>query len=127
VVILTNADDAHLGALCDKALALAAPVIEARRAAQPRPPADPAWARYVGTYVSTEGRDSGIAIVNGRLAWYDPAAGEPAKSAIYLDPAGPDRFRFAAGLLVGEIAVFETDPGGAVLGMRAGGNFDRKK
>jgi CubicO group peptidase (beta-lactamase class C family) len=125
VVVLANADDAAPTRLAERALALLAPAV-ASATAQPPPAPDPSWAAYVGTY-SFEGRDSTIGIVGGRLAWFDPAARDPAATRIYLDPAGPDTFRFASGGLVGETVTFETDRSGRVVSLRAGGNVDWKK
>ena len=108
------------------ALALLAPAIAAAIPAPPTPVADPAWQKYVGLYSSEHG-GSAIVIVNGRLAWQDPAAGDPAKSRIYLDPAGPDRFRFTAGPLIGEDLVFDLDAQGKVTRLTAGGDHDSRK
>ncbi len=119
VVILTNADDGAPTRLVDRALALPAPVVDAGR---PAPPIDPSWQRYVGTFVHKEGSNA-FALVDGRLAWVDPGAAEPARTRIFLDPAGPDRFRFASGGLIGEIVTFQTDPAGRVIGVQAGGTL----
>ena len=54
-------------------------------------------------------------------------AGDPAKSRIYLDPHGPDRFRFTAGPLIGEDLVFELDAEGKILRLKAGGDYDWRK
>lgn len=123
VVVLTNADEAGPNRLADRAMALLAPAVAK---AAPTLVPDPGWSKYVGTY-SFEGRDSAIAIVEGRLAWQDPSAADPAKTRIFLEPAGPDRFRFTSGGLVGEIATFETDASGHVRRMVAGGGYDWKK
>jgi CubicO group peptidase (beta-lactamase class C family) len=125
IVVLANGDDAHPTVLEERGFTLFAAAIKAAAAAKPSP--DPAWQRYIGTYVSTEGGESGIAIVDGRLAWVDPSAADPTKTAIPLDPAGPNRFRFTSGGLIGEIAEFETDAAGQVTGLLAGGTLDRRK
>ena len=126
VAVLANADDAHPGRLVENAFALFGAGILHERATRPVPVADPAWQRYLGTYVDADGGESGVAIVDGRLAWVEPGAAEPARTAIFLDPAGAGRFRFASGGLMGETAVFETDAAGRVTGLRAGGTLDRK-
>jgi hypothetical protein len=126
IVVLTNADEGGPTKLADQALALLAPAIAAAIPAPPTPVADPAWQKYVGLYSSEHG-GSAIVIVNGRLAWQDPAAGDPAKSRIYLDPAGPDRFRFTAGPLIGEDLVFDLDAQGKVTRLTAGGDHDSRK
>ncbi len=128
VVVLTNADEGGPTRIADQALALLAPAIAAATPAPPMPVADPAWQKYVGTYSSQHGgTGSAIVIANGRLAWQDPGAGDPAKSRIYLDPDGPDRFRFTAGPLIGEDLVFELDAEGKIVRLKAGGDYDWRK
>jgi CubicO group peptidase (beta-lactamase class C family) len=126
VVVLTNADEGGIARLIDQTMALFAPAIAAATPPAPVSVPDPAWSRYVGTY-SFEHRDSAIAIVDGRLVWLDPAAADPLKTKIQLDPAGPGRFRFASGGLMGEILSFETDAAGKVIRLRAGGEYDWRK
>jgi D-alanyl-D-alanine carboxypeptidase len=124
MAILTNADDASPTRIIDRAMATLAPAL-ATASPPPAPPQpDPAWQEFTGTYVSSEGRDSAVAIVEGRLAWVDPA--DPHVHT-FLDPAGPDRFRFASGNLVGEILTFERDAAGHVAAMSAAGATDRRK
>jgi CubicO group peptidase (beta-lactamase class C family) len=119
IVILTNADDATPIRLIDQVMGALTPAVTAP------PVPDPAWQAYVGTYVSDDHHSSAIAITGGRLAWLDPA--EPVKSRIYLDPAGPGRFRFASGALVGEIVSFSRDDTGRVIAMTAAGTTDRRQ
>jgi D-alanyl-D-alanine carboxypeptidase len=126
VVILSNADEGGPTRLADQALALLGPAIAAATPPAPVLVADPAWQKYVGLY-SFENRDRAIVIANGRLAWQDPHAADPTKTRIYLDPAGPDAFRFTAGVLIGEVVTFETDAGGKVVRMKAGGSYDWRK
>ncbi|MGB8839914.1 MAG: hypothetical protein WCC64_02485, partial [Aliidongia sp.] len=87
----------------------------------PAPRADPAWQAYLGTY-GTGGRDASIIIAEGRLAWQDSAG-----ARIYLDPAGPDRFKWASGSLIGEMVIFERDPSGRVTRMLEGGYWDARR
>jgi len=117
VVVLANADDASPTRLADRAFALAAPAFEPAPTAAT---ADPSWQRYVGTYVFGDGINH-FALVDGRLAWVDPTAPDPAKSRIPLEPAGPDRFRFTAGGLIGETVTFEADSTGRIVRLHAGG------
>jgi hypothetical protein len=86
-----------------------------------QPPADPAWQAYVGSY-GTGGRDAAIIIADGRLAWQDSGG-----TRIYLDPAGPDRFKWAAGSLIGEPVIFERDASGRVTRMLEGGYWDARQ
>lgn len=125
VVVLTNADENGPGHLIDRAIALLAPAMAAAAPTAPGAP-DPAWTKYVGTY-RNEGRDSAIALIEGRLAWIDPQAPDPVRTRIFLEPAGPDRFRFTAGALIGETLLFETDNSGRVVSMRAAGATDWKQ
>jgi CubicO group peptidase (beta-lactamase class C family) len=124
IVVLTNADDATPTRLIDQVMGVLAPAVTAATA-PPQPVPDPAWQAYVGTYISDDHHSSAIAIMGGRLAWLDPA--EPVKSRIYLDPAGPGRFRFASGALVGEIVSFSRDDTGRVIAMTAAGTTDRRQ
>ncbi|HVJ53677.1 MAG TPA: serine hydrolase domain-containing protein [Aliidongia sp.] len=126
VIVLTNADEGGPTRLADQALALLAPAIAEALPAPPVPAADPAWQKYIGLYSSEHG-GSAIVIVNGRLAWQDPGAADPARNRIYLEPHGTDRFRFLSGALVGEDLVFETDADGKVIRLKAGGDYDWRK
>jgi D-alanyl-D-alanine carboxypeptidase len=126
VVVLTNADENGAGRLADRALDLLGPAIAAATPPAAAPVAELGWADYVGTYTADH-RDSAIVIANGRLAWQDPSAAEPAKTRIYLDPAGKDRFKWASGHLVGEVVVFERDAAGKVTRMVEGGYYDVRK
>jgi len=120
VVVLTNADENGPGKIADRALDLLGPAIAAATPPPPAATADPAWQDYVGTY-GADHRDCAIVIANGRLAWQDPAASDPARTRIYLDPVGPDRFKWAGGNLKGELVVFERDAAGKVTRMLEGG------
>jgi len=126
VVVLTNADENGAGRIADRALDLAGPALAAATPPPPAPVPDPAWTDYVGTYTA-EHRDSAIVIANGRLAWQDPAAADPARTRIYLDPVARDRFKWASGHLVGEVVVFERDPAGKVTRMVEGGYYDVRR
>ena len=126
VAVLVNADENGPGHIADRALDLLGPAFAASAPLPPQPVADPAWQDYVGTY-GAEHRDCAIVIANGRLAWQDPAAAEPAKTRIYLEPAGKDRFKWAAGHLVGEPVVFERGPDGKVTRMVEGGYYDVRR
>jgi D-alanyl-D-alanine carboxypeptidase len=121
VVVLTNADENGPGKLADRALDLAAAALAAATPPLAPPPADPAWQAYVGTY-GTDRRNAAIIIVDGRLAWQDSTG-----TRIYLVPAGPDRFKWASGSLIGEPVIFERDPSGRVTRMLEGGYWDARR
>jgi CubicO group peptidase (beta-lactamase class C family) len=125
VVVLINADENGPTRFVDQAFAaLAGPVAAALNS--PPPVADPAWQRFVGRYVN-EGRESEIVLADGRLAWQDPTAADPARTRVPLEPAGGNVFKFMAGSLVGERLTFDLDPAGRVVSMHAAGNTDLKK
>lgn len=126
VAVLINADENGPGHLADRALALLGPAIAAATPTAPQPVADPAWQDYVGTY-SADHRDCAILITNGRLAWQDPSAADPAQTRIYLEPAGKDRFKWTGGRLIGEVIVFERDAAGKVTRMVEGGYYDVRR
>jgi len=126
VVVLTNADENGPGKIADRALDLLGPAVAAATPPPPAPVADPAWQDYVGTY-GADHRDCAILVANGRLAWQDPSAADPARTRIYLDPAGKDRFKWAGGHLVGELVVFERDAAGKVTRMLEGGYYDVRR
>lgn len=126
VAVLINADENGPGHLADRALALLGPAIAATTPPPPQPVADPAWQDYVGTY-SADHRDCAIVIANGRLAWQDSEAADPAQTRIYLEPAGKDRFKWTGGRLVGEVIVFERDAAGKVTRMVEGGYYDVRR
>ena len=126
VVVLANADENGPGRIADRALDLLGPAFASAAPPAPTPVADPAWQDYVGTY-GADHRDCAIVIANGRLAWQDPAAADPAKTRIYLDPAGKDRFKWASGHLVGEAVVFERGTDGKVTRMVEGGYYDVRR
>jgi hypothetical protein len=119
VVVLTNADENGPGKWADRALDLAGPAIAAAAPA-PAPVADPAWQAYLGSY-GTDQRSAQILIANGRLAWQDGG------TRIFLDPAGPDRFKWASGSLIGEPVIFERDAAGTVTRMIEGGYWDARR
>ncbi len=126
VVVLTNADENGPTRLVDLAFALLGPAVAAEAPPPPARQADPAWNKYLGTYRYEERRQE-IVIIDGRLAWQDPGQAEPARTRVYLDPVGPDRFRFASGGLVGEILTFDTDNTGRVVSMHAAGHIDYRE
>jgi D-alanyl-D-alanine carboxypeptidase len=126
VVVLVNADENGPGRIADRALDLLGPALAAANPPPPVPVADPAWQDYVGIY-GADHRDCAIVIANGRLAWQDPAAADPARTRIYLEPAGKDRFKWASGHLVGEAVEFERDAGGKVTRMVEGGYYDIRR
>ena len=126
VVVLVNADENGPGRIVDRALDLLGPAFAAAAPPPPTPVADPAWQDYVGTYGANH-RDCAIVIANGRLAWQDPAAADPAKTRIYLEPAGKDRFKWATGRLVGEAVLFERGADGKVTRMLEGGYYDVRR
>ena len=126
VAVLINADENGPGKIADRALDLLGPAVAAATPLPPAATADPAWLDYIGTY-GADHRDCAIVIANGRLAWQDPAAADPARTRIYLDPAGKDRFKWAGGNLKGELVVFERDAAGQVARMLEGGYYDVRR
>jgi CubicO group peptidase (beta-lactamase class C family) len=127
VVVLINADENGPTRFVDEAFqALVGPVTAATALTRAPLVADPGWSRFVGRYTN-EGRDSEIVLADGRLAWQDADAGDPAKTRIVLDPAGGNQFKFTAGALIGEVLTFDVDAAGKVVSMRAAGNTDLRK
>ncbi|GGF51243.1 hypothetical protein GCM10011611_67110 [Aliidongia dinghuensis] len=127
VVVLINADENGPTRFVDEAFsALTGPVTAAEALGRAPQVADPAWSKYVGRYTN-EGRDSEIVLVDGRLAWQDAGAGDPAKTRILLEPAGGNEFKFTAGALVGEKLTFDLDGAGKVVSMHAAGNTDLRR
>lgn len=121
VLVLSNADENGPGKWADRALDLLAPALAAASPPAPVPVADPHWQDYVGSY-GTEQRNASIVILDGRLTWQDASG-----NRILLEPAGPDRFKWLSGGLVGEAVVFERDPNGRVSRMIEGGYYDLRR
>ena len=124
VVAMANADDASLRRLVEQAFTLLAPILPPPAPEPAR--SDPAWRKYVGRYVF-DGRESEVALVDGRLVWQDPTASDPAETRITLQPVRPNVFRFASGGLAGEDVTFELNKDGSVRRMLAGGGYDWKQ
>jgi D-alanyl-D-alanine carboxypeptidase len=121
IVVLSNADENGPGKWADRALDLLAPALAASLPPPPAPIPDAHWQDYVGSY-GTDQRNANILILDGRLAWQDAAG-----NRILLEPAGPDRFKWLSGGLVGEAVVFERDPTGRVARMIEGGYYDMRR
>ena len=125
---MTNTVEAGPGAYVAKAFEVIAPAIEAAVAPAPaKVAANPAWQRYVGRYVGTDGYVSEIRIVDGKLVMYDP--GLPPELDLpgglsELIPDGEHRFREAptsdGG---GEIVGFELGADDKVVRLKNGENY----
>ena len=128
VVVMTNTVEAGPGAYVAKAFEAIVPAIEAT--AVPAPvsvAANPAWLRYVGRYVGTDGYVTEIRIVDGKLVMYDPGLPpelDIAGGVTELIPDGEHRFREAPTADGGgEPVVFELGPDAKVLRLKNGENY----
>ena len=84
---------------------------------------DPRWEKYVGTYAGRR-----VMVLNGLLTIIDPLAATPWVSRVVLRPVAPHTFRVRRmgspyGDLDRELATFETDQNGGVIGLRWGTNY----
>jgi hypothetical protein len=120
VVALCNADDASPGFFARKAADLIGAAIAKATAPPPPPkrPADPAWARYAGTYTDPWGWEYEVLLLGDELVVYDhnyPPDDDPDSSLVRLTPtAEPHHFTMSDG----EPFVFELDDSGSVRRIR---------
>ncbi len=120
VVALCNADDASPGLFARKAADLIGHAIAAATAPQsaPKQPADPAWARYAGTYSDPWGWEYQVLMLGDDLVVYDhnyPPDDDPDSALVRLTPTGePHTFTMSDG----EPFVFELDATGKVERVR---------
>ena len=120
VVALCNADDASPAFFARKAADLIGGAIAAATAPPPRPkrPADPAWARYEGTYTDPWGWEYEVLVLGDELVVYDhnyPPDDDPDSALVRLTPTDePHRFTMSDG----EPFRFELDASGKVRRIR---------
>lgn len=120
VVALTNADDAGPGLFSRKAADLIGGAIARATAPAPRPkpPFDPAWSRYTGTYTDPWGWEYEVLVLGEGLVVYDhdyPPDDDPDSALVRLTPTDePHTFTMSDG----EPFVFELDAEGRVQRVR---------
>lgn len=120
VVALCNADDASPAFFARKAADLIGGAVAAATAPPPRPkrPADPAWARYAGTYTDPWGWEYEVLLLGDDLVVYDhnyPPDDDPDSALVRLTPTDePHHFTMSDG----EPFVFELDDAGRVRRIR---------
>ena len=127
VIVLTNADDGEPSYLARYLLDFMAPVIVAAFA----PPEadtefDPAWKKYVGTYVEpgpyyTEVLIKEQGLVMSTLSF--PPEDNPGSEVIELSPEGKDTFRMVGDNGNGELVTFQYDEMGNIYQVKVGSNF----
>jgi D-alanyl-D-alanine carboxypeptidase len=127
VIVLSNAYDADPRAYVDQAFAIVgAALAKATETPRPAPSADPAWARYVGTY-TWKHADVQILMLGGELTLIVPEATNPWESRVRLTPMGPHTFRMIGGSASGELLRFELDPAGKVTRLFIGSAYRVRK
>ena len=128
VVVMTNTVEAGPETYVSKAFEVIAPAIE--RATAPvlaKAVADPAWQRYLGRYLGTDGHLTEVRIVDGKLVLY--GAGPPpeldlGEAISELVPEGEHRFReVPTSDGGGEAVVFEVNGQGKVERVKTGENY----
>jgi CubicO group peptidase (beta-lactamase class C family) len=127
VIVLSNAYDADPRAYVDQAFAIVgAALAKGTETPRPAPSADPAWARYVGTY-TWKHADVQILVLGGELTLIVPEATNPWESRVRLTPMGPHTFRMIGGSASGELARFELDAAGKVTRLFIGSVYRVRK
>ena len=127
VIVLSNAYDADPRAYVDQAFAIVgAALAKATETPKPAPSADPAWARYVGTY-AWKHADVQVRVLAGELTLIVPDAANPWESRVRLAPVGPHTFKMIGGSASGELARFEVDAAGKVTRLFIGSVYRVRK
>lgn len=127
VIVMLNCDDGDPTMIADRAMAMLAPVISRITApASKEAVPDTAWAGYVGIYSDPDGWESEVLIRKGKLMLYGhtyPPEQNPLGSLAELTPEGPDRFRMTGEDGNGELVVFERNPDGSIMKVKATENY----
>jgi len=127
VIVLTNSDDGEPSFFARYILDFMAPTIVEAYA----PPAavtefDPAWKKYVGTYVEPGPYYTEILIKDGSLVMSTlsfPPEDNPGSEVVELTPEGKDTFRMVGDNGNGELLIFQYDEMGNIYQVKVGSNF----
>jgi D-alanyl-D-alanine carboxypeptidase len=128
VIALGNAADFTTGRVVDQAFSvLTGPIgraTEKREEAKP----NPAWDRFVGTYVGPHWFPAvEVMVVNGQLALVWPTSDAPMSGRVRLRQLGADTFRMTNGWASGEIVTFEIDARGNVTRLSVAASYWTRK
>ncbi len=123
VIVLINGYDAEPMFYTNQAFSIVGRAVAAATVQpKPKPVADPAWAKYVGTY-SWKHVDAQILVVNGELTMISPDASNPWDSRVRLAPIGQDTFKMVGGSMDGELLKFDVNAAGQVTRLTAGSYY----
>jgi D-alanyl-D-alanine carboxypeptidase len=123
VIVLINGYDADPLFYVDEAFTIVGPAV-AKATATPKPArvADPAWEKYVGTYVWKH-VEAQIMVLDGELTMVTADSANPWDSRVKLVPVGPHTFRMANGSMIGELLKFDVDETGRATKLTAGSYY----
>jgi len=127
VVVLTNSDDGEPSFLARHILDHMGPVL-VNNFAPPTPDQDfdPAWQKYVGTYVEPGPYYTVVLIRNKQLVMSTlsyPPEDAPDSEVVELTPEGTNSFRMTGENGNGELVIFQYDETGKIYRVKVGSNF----
>jgi CubicO group peptidase (beta-lactamase class C family) len=125
-IALTNADDGEPGWYVEQAYAMIAPAVrQAATRAVEAVQEQAVWQRYVGTYRNLWS-DAEVLITHRGLELLTTTVPDPGSARVQLIPEGEHTFRIHGDNgyeSIGELAVFELGPDGAVVRLKVGANY----
>jgi len=122
-VVMANAIDANAGGLAQRVYEIVSPALKAAHDTTPPKLADPALARYVGTYDAEWGGERQVLIWEGQLAVLDLPSDNPIRALTKLRQAGEHSFRrVGPDDSLGEAWTFEMGPDGRPARLWVHGN-----
>lgn len=127
VIVLTNSDDGEPNFFGRYILDHMGPVlVEAFAPPKPAVDFDPAWKKYVGTYVKPGPYYTDVLIMGQKLVMSTlgfPPENNPGSEVIELSPEGKDTFRMVGSNGNGELVIFQYDGMGSISEVKVGSNF----
>lgn len=123
VIVLTNSEDGRPSLYANQAYAILAPAIAKATAVPPVTlKGDTAWQKYVGVY-TWEDEEIHVAVLDGKLALFDPSEDNPWAAKVTLEPVSGNVFRMTDGDAEGETVTFILDAAGKVTRYEAPGYY----